>query len=219
MFFIPAEGGILASALSSLLLTSFILLGVFLTLIISKLLSITLLKGIPSSFSLELPPYRKPHFRNVIVRSILDRTLFVLARAVMVAAPAGLIIWLLANFKIEGVSLLLHCTAFLDPFGLLLGVDGVILMALILALPANEIFLPIIIMTYMMQGSLINWTWLTALCTMLLCLIHFPCGTTCLTIIKETQSVKWTALAFVIPTITGVFVCFTVANICRLFFF
>jgi ferrous iron transport protein B len=234
MFFITSEGGLLMSALSSLMLTAIILLGVFLTLIISKILSATVLQGIPSSFSLELPPYRKPDFKNVIVRSILDRTLFVLGRAVIVAAPAGLIIWLLADFTIEGVSLLIYCTDFLDPFGRLLGVDGVIIMALILALPANEIFIPIIIMTYMTQGTLIdyqsleqlkylfienNWTWLTALSTMLLCLIHFPCGTTCLTIMKETQSVKWTALAFVIPAVTGILICFFVTSVCKLFFF
>jgi ferrous iron transport protein B len=234
MFFITSEGSVVLSVLSSLILTAIILLGVLLTLIISKVLSVTVLKGIPSSFSLELPPYRVPHFKSVIIRSILDRSLFVLGRAVIVAAPAGLIIWLLANFKIEDVSLLAYCTEFLEPFGRLLGVDGVIIMALILALPANEIFIPVIIMTYMMQGTLIdyqsiaelkylfidnNWTWLTGLCTMLLTLIHFPCGTTSLTIMKETQSVKWTALAFVIPSVTGIFVCLFAAGICRLLFF
>ena len=234
MFFITPEGGLMRPLLSSLMLTAIILLGVFLTLIISKGLSSTLLKGVPSSFSLELPPYRKPDFKNVIVRSILDRTLFVLARAVIVAAPAGLIIWLFANLTVDNVTLLAYCTEFFDPFGRLFGVDGVIIMALILALPANEIFFPIIIMTYMMQGALIdyqsldelkylfidnNWTWLTGLCSMLLTLIHFPCGTTCLTIMKETQSLKWTALAFVIPTVTGILICFLTAGICRMFFF
>jgi len=164
----------------------------------------------------------------------MDRTLFVLGRAIVVAAPAGLIIWLFANIMIGNTSLLTYCTNFLDPFGYWIGVDGVIIMAFILGFPANEIVIPIIIMTYMAQGSMQDyesldqlhllltengWTWLTALCTMLLCLLHFPCGTTCLTIKKETGSWKWTSLAFALPAVTGLAICFIVANFCRLFFF
>jgi ferrous iron transport protein B len=161
----------------------------------------------------------------------MDRTLFVLGRAVVVAAPAGLIIWLMANVHVGGISLLAHCTGFLDPFARLFGLDGVILMAFVLGFPANEIVVPIIIMAYMSTGSILeldglhqlkallvqnDWTWLTALCTMLFSLMHFPCSTTCLTIRKETQSWKWTAVSFVLPTITGLAICFIVANTVRL---
>ena len=186
----------------------------------------------PSSFVLELPPYRCPRIGDVIVRSVLDRTVFVLARAVAVAAPAGLIIWLVANCYIGGQSVLSYCTEFLDPFGHLIGVDGVIIMAFILGFPANEIVIPIMLMTYMAQGTLTDysnlaelhallaengWTNITALCTMLLCLLHFPCGTTCLTIKKETGSLKWTALAFILPTACGIILCFAVNSVYLLF--
>ncbi len=198
---------------------------------VSALLSKTVLKGIPSSFTLELPPYRRPQIGRVIIRSIFDRTLFVLGRAVAVAAPAGLIIWLLANLQMGGVSLLAHCAAFLDPFAQLLGLDGVILMAFILGFPANEIVVPIMIMTYLSTGSIQEfdnltqlktllvdngWTWLTAVCTMLFSLMHWPCSTTCLTIRKETQSWKWTVVSILIPTIIGMTVCFLVASAARL---
>ncbi|MBR0596949.1 ferrous iron transporter B [Sinanaerobacter chloroacetimidivorans] len=232
MFFITSDAGPTQTVLSTLLLLGVILLGIFLTLMMSKILSGTILKGIPSSFALELPPYRRPQFGKVILRSILDRTLFVLGRAVIIAAPAGLIIWALANTFVGEASLLAHCTDFLDPFARLLGIDGVILMAFILGFPANEIVVPIMIMCYMATGNITEldsldqlkalfvdngWTWLTALCTMLLCLLHFPCGTTCLTIKKETQSLKWTLLAFLIPTAAGFTLCFIVASIGRLF--
>ncbi len=232
MFFAGAAAGPLSGVLSAVLLTGLILLGVFMTLLISGLLSKTLLKGIPSSFALELPPYRRPQFGQVIIRSILDRTLFVLGRAVVIAAPAGLIIWLLANVYAGDRSILAHCTDFLDPFARQIGLDGVILMAFILGFPANEIVIPIIIMTYMATGSMLElqstaalhtllvdhgWTATTALCTMLFSLLHFPCGTTCWTIKKETQSWKWTALAFLIPLVTGIVVCFAVSHIMGLF--
>ena len=166
------------------------------TLLASKFLSKTILKGIPSSFALELPPYRKPQIGRIIVRSIFDRTIFVLGRAVMVAAPAGLFIWIMANMNINGISLLDHCAGFLEPFAHLLGMDGYILMAFILGLPANEIVMPIIIMSYMSTGSILDldnpvalrnllishgWTWLTAVKCKCLCLMHFPCATTLLT--------------------------------------
>ena len=234
MFFAGAVGGAFKSVVSTLTLTGVIVLGVFMTVMISKMLSKTVLKGMPSSFNLELPPFRRPQFGKVIVRSVFDRTIFVLSRAIVVAAPAGLIIWLLANIEVNNISLLAHCAGFLDPFAQLIGLDGYILMAFILGFPANEIVVPIIIMSYMEAGSLTElsslselhdllvshgWTWLTAVCTMLFSLMHWPCGTTCLTINKETQSFKWTLVSFVVPTITGIIVCLIVANVVRLFGF
>ncbi len=232
MFFISSAGGLKASALSALLLMAVILLGLGMTFAVSKFLSSTFLKGVPSSFTLELPPYRRPQVGKVIVRSIFDRTLFVLGRAAAVAAPAGLLIWLLANINIGGNTLLAHCSGFLDPFARLFGLDGVILLAFILGLPANEIVIPIVIMAYMAQGSLVDmtdlnalhtllvnngWTWVTALCTMLFSLMHWPCSTTCMTIYKETKSLKWTAAAFLIPTVCGLAFCFLVATAARFF--
>lgn len=217
---------------STLLLTGVIVFGIFLTLVISKILSKTLLKGVPSSFTLELPPYRRPQFGKVIVRSIFDRTLFVLGRAISVALPAGAIIWLLANITISDVTLLTMISDFLDPFGRIMGLDGVILLAFILGFPANEIVVPIIIMAYMASGSMNNiadlsvlktlfvdhgWTWITAICTMMFCLVHFPCATTLLTIKKETQSRKWTMLSFLIPTVCGIVLCIITNFILHLF--
>ncbi len=231
MFFTGAVSIPFQSALSALWLMGVIVLGVGMTLLVSRVLSKTLLKGVPSSFALELPPYRCPQFGKVLVRSIFDRTLFVLGRAVTVAAPAGLIIWLLANIQAGDASLLAHCAAFFDPFGRLIGLDGVIIMAFILGFPANEIVIPLIIMTYLANGSMVDmsnletlrellvsngWTWVTALCTMLFSLMHFPCATTLLTIRKETKSLKWTALSFAIPTVTGIIICLIVANTARL---
>lgn len=208
---------------SSLILTSLILLGIIVTLIVSKIISKTLLKGVPSSFILEMPPYRKPKIGRVIVRSIFDRTLFVLGRAVSVAIPAGLILWLMSNINISGESILFYCTNFLEPIGNIFGVDGVILMAFILGFPANEIVIPIIIMCYMKNNMLMDysslsslkellvnngWTCITAICTIILTLFHFPCSTTLITIKKETKSNKWTLLSFLIPTIVGLTICF-----------
>lgn len=232
MFFVGTTGGAFASIASAVLLTAFILLGIFMTFAVTKILSKTILKGVPSSFTLEMPPYRRPQIGKVILRSIFDRTLFVLGRAVVVAAPAGMIIWLLANISIQDVTLLNHCAAFLDPFAQLMGLDGVILLAFIIGFPANEIVIPIIIMAYMSQGSLLEldnltqlkelfvnhgWTWITAISTMLFSLMHWPCSTTLLTIKKETNSWKWTALAIIIPTGIGVFSCILFANIAKLF--
>ena len=198
----------------------------------SKILSKTLLKGLGSSFILELPPYRKPQIGKILIRSLFDRTIFILGRAVAVAAPAGLIIWIMANVKIGEFSLLIHCSNFLDPFARMLGLDGVILMAFILGFPANEIVFPIIIMSYMCTETILEiqnpaelhnllvshgWTYITGICVMLFSLLHFPCGTTLWTIKKETKSLKWTALSFVIPTVTGILVCFIVSNVLKLF--
>lgn len=227
MFIAPYNG-----IISTLLLTSVILLGIVLTFWVSRALSLTLLKGMPSSFTLELPPYRRPQIGKVIVRSIFDRTLFVLGRAISVAIPAGALIWMMANVNYEGLSLLTHISSFLDPFAQSIGLDGVILFAFILGFPANEIVVPIIIMTYMSSSSMMEmdnlfalkdllvangWTWVTALCTMLFSLIHFPCATTMLTIKKETNSWKWTTVAFLLPTCIGIIVCFVVAQISSLF--
>lgn len=232
MFFIGAQSGVFSSALSAVLLTAVVGLGIALTFAVTKLLSQTVLKGLPSAYTLELPPYRKPQIGKVILRSILDRTLFVLGRAVVVAAPAGLVIWLMANIFVGGTSVLNLCAGFLDPFARQLGLDGVILIAFILGLPANEIVLPIIIMAYMAQGSLLEldsldsmkqlfvangWTWVTAISTMLFSLMHWPCSTTLITIKKETGSLKWTALAFLLPTAIGILVCFVFATVARLF--
>lgn len=231
MFFAGMVLKPMQSFISTLLLTGTILLGIIMTLLISKILSKTILKGLPSSFTLELPPYRRPQVGKVIVRSILDRTLFVLGRAVVVAAPAGLIIWLMANINIGNLSLLSHCAGFLNPFASLFGMDGYILMAFILGFPANEIVIPIIIMSYMSTGSIHElenlsllrellvsngWTWVTAVCVMLFSLMHWPCGTTCWTIKKETQGLKWTLVSILVPTITGFIICFIVANLARL---
>lgn len=231
MFFAGMFVGPFKSIISTLLLVAVVLLGVFMTLLISKILSKTILKGIPSSFTLELPPYRKPQIGKVVVRSIFDRTLFVLGRAVVVAAPAGIVIWIMANIKVGNLSILTHCANFLDPFAYAIGLDGYILMAFILGFPANEIVIPIIIMSYMSTGTMVDfdnftelrallisngWTWLTAVCVMLFSLMHWPCSTTCLTIKKETQSLKWTAISFLIPTVTGIVICFIVATVVRL---
>lgn len=229
MFF---AGGALSSLLSAIGLTAVIVLGVGITFAVTKLLSKTLLKGLPSSFTLELPPYRRPQIGKVIVRSVLDRTLFVLGRAAAVAAPAGVIIWLMANVSIGGVSLLDHCAAFLDPFARLMGLDGVILLAFILGFPANEIVIPIIIMAYTAQGSLAEldslaqmkslfvqngWTWTTAVSMILFSLCHWPCSTTLLTIKKETGSLKWTAAAAAIPTAVGIALCMLFTAVAGLF--
>lgn len=230
MFFASSFVGQFKSLFSAIILTCVILLGVFMTFLISKLLSKTILKGLPTSFTLELPPYRKPQVCKIIVRSIFDRTLFVLGRAIMVAAPAGLVIWIMANINIESYSILTHCANFLNPFAHLIGLDGYILMAFILGFPANEIVVPIIIMSYMSTGSMVElentelynlliqhgWTWLTAINVMLFSLMHWPCSTTCLTIKKETQSLKWTAVSFLIPTACGIVICFAFTTIVRL---
>lgn len=216
------SNGFLASILSTVAVIAIIIFGIFLTLVVSKILSKTILKGMPSSMVLELPPYRKPQFGKILIRSILDRTLFVLGRAIAVAAPAGLVIWLLANVGINGQSLLVIIANFLDPFARLMGLDGFILTAFILGMPANEIVLPIILMCYLNGGSLVNiedtvqiggillqngWNMLTAFNVMLFTVLHFPCTTTLLTIKKESGSWKWTLIAFAIPTVCGVVLC------------
>lgn len=211
-----------SSILSTLAVLAIILLGIFMTIIISKFLSKTILKGESSSFVLELPPYRKPQIGQILVRSILDRTIFVLGRAIAVAAPAGLVIWLFANIQIGEISILTYIANFLNPFARLMGLDGYILAAFILGIPANEIVLPIILMGYMGSGTLVNlestaeigriliqngWTLITAINVMIFTLLHFPCTTTLLTIKKEAGNIKWSIVAFLLPTICGIVLC------------
>ena len=212
----------MSSFIATITVLFVVLLGIFMTLIISKILSKTLLKGESSSFVLELPPYRKPQIGQVIVRSVLDRTLFVLGRAIAVAAPAGLVIWLFANIHIGDLSILTYIANFFEPFARLMGLDGYILTAFILGIPANEIVLPIILMCYMRSGTLVDmestmaigkilvqngWTLLTAINVMIFTLLHFPCTTTLMTIKKETGSWKWSALGAVLPTVCGIAIC------------
>lgn len=232
MFMTAGAAGFGQSFLSVLILTAVIILGVILTFLVSRLLSATVLKGTPSSFALELPPYRRPQIGKVIVRSIFDRTVFVLGRAVVVAAPAGLVIWLLGAVQIGGTPLLTLCADFLDPFASFIGLDGVILLAFILGFPANEIVVPIMLMAYMSEGKIVEyesldtlkqllvdngWTLTTAVCTLLFMLCHFPCSTTCMTIKKETGSLKWTAAAFFLPLAVGIVICAFTANIMGIF--
>ena len=224
MFFVTG-GGLAGSLLSAALLLGAIVLAVGMTLAASKLLSRTVLRGTPSAFSLELPPYRMPQVGKVLLRSILDRTVFVLGRAVSVAAPAGLLIWLLGNITVDGAPLLAACAAFLDPLGSLMGLDGMILLAFLLGFPANEIVIPVLLMGYLSTGALTDyaglaelkgllllngWTAETALCATIFMLFHFPCGTTTVTIYRETGSVKWTALAVLLPTLAGAALCMAV---------
>ena len=232
MFFAGVVAAPWNGLLSTLLLTGVIVFGVILTFLTSRFLSKTLLKGVPSSFTLELPPYRRPQFGKVIVRSIFDRTLFVLGRAVSVAIPAGAIIWLLANIQVQDASLLQHISLFLDPFAHLMGLDGVILLAFLLGFPANEIVVPIMIMAHLANGSMMDigdlavlkelfvnngWTWVTAICTLMFSLVHFPCATTLLTIRKETQSWKWTAVSFLLPTVLGILLCMGINLLAHIF--
>lgn len=230
--FIAGGAGAGQGGVATLAVLAVIVVGVIMTLLVSKLLSQTILKGVPSSFTLEMPPYRRPQLGRIILRSILDRTLFVLGRAVVVAAPAGIIIWLLANISFANASLLAHGARFLQPLAWLIGLDGYILMAFLLGFPANEIVIPIVIMSYLASGSLLDlgslgelrdllvangWTWLTAVNVMLFTLMHFPCGTTLWTVRKETQSPKWTWISFLVPTLTGFLICGVVAALARLF--
>ncbi|MDK0570836.1 ferrous iron transport protein B [Clostridium perfringens] len=224
--------GIKESFISALTVTVVIILGVLMTLLVSKILSKTILKGMPSNFILELPPYRKPQVGKVIVRSIFDRTLYVLGRAIAIAAPAGAVIWIFSNIMIGDASILTICANYLSPLANAIGVDGYILMAFILGLPANEIVMPIIIMSYLRATTMLEldnlyelkellvangWTILTAINVMILCLMHYPCGTTLWTIKKETKSFKWTALSFLIPTVAGIVICFITTQLWRLF--
>lgn len=227
MFF-SLSGSTLTAAL---LLTAALVLCVGLTFGATWLLSVTVLRGKPSAFALELPPYRAPQVGQVLVRSVFDRTLFVLGRAAAVAAPAGMVLWALANVHSGGVSLLTRCAAALDPLGRVMGMDGVLLLAFVLGFPANEIVLPIAVMGYLAQGSLSDalglaqmhalltangWTWTTAVSAVLFFLLHWPCSTTLWTIRRETGSAKWTLLAALLPTALGMALCAAFTALARL---
>ena len=221
----------LASPLNSIagaaILTLLIIFSVLLTFAGCSLLSKTVLRGVPSSFTLELPPYRRPQIGKVIVRSIFDRTLFVLGRAAAVAAPAGLIIWLSSNIKIGNESIFAHCAGFLDPLARQFGLDGVILLAFILGFPANETVVPIMLMGYLADGRITQtegvalrelltangWSVCTAVCVIIFMLLHWPCSTTLITVKKETGSIKWALLAALLPTVAGLVLCFAVSHI------
>lgn len=209
-----------------------VLLGIGFTLVVSAVLSRTLLQGEASAFTLELPPYRRPSVLRILYTSLIDRTLFVLWRAMLTAAPAGAVIWILANIHVNGASLARHIAEFFQPFGYLLGLDGVILLAYVIAIPANEIVVPTMLMMYLGTGSMSEmesfdeirrvlvdengWTLLTAVNLMLFSLLHNPCATTILTIWKETRSGKWTAIGALMPLAIAFAVTFLVAQVVRL---
>lgn len=231
VFLVANKNNKVSNLYPALAITSMVIIGVIVTLLTSYILSKTLLKGVPSSFTLELPPYRKPQFGRILYTSIIDRTIFVLGRAITVAAPAGAVTWILGNVYIGDLSVIAHAANFLEPLAHLIGLDGYILMAFILGLPANEIVLPILLMSYLSTGSMVEfesieslkgillshgWTYLTALNVMLFSLLHWPCATTILTIKKETGSKKWTLLSVLIPTVIAFVVCFITASIARI---
>lgn len=219
--------GGLKSLVTTGVIVGIVLFGIIVTFFVSWVLSKTALKGVPTHYTLELPPYRRPKIFDTVIRSSLTKSWSVLVRAVKVAAPAAILTWVFANIYIGDTSILMYAVEFLDPFGKMLGLDGYIMMAFILGLPANEIVLPILLMGYLSTGSLTEvdnltdlknifldhgWTWLTALNMMLFSLLHYPCGTTLLNIYKETKSKKWTFLAFLIPTVIAILVPFIITQ-------
>jgi ferrous iron transport protein B len=231
----------LAGLVSATAVVAVASLGVVLTFAVSWILSRTLLRGEPSSFSLELPPYRPPSFWRTMYTSLLDRTAFVLWRAVLFAMPSGALIWILGNVHVSGLSCSEWIVHWLDPFGLLLGLNGVIILAYILAIPANEIIIPTVLMLTVMTAHVVGvgkgagvmfelgsaldsanvlraggWTLLTGVNLMLFSLIHNPCSTTIYTIWKETRSSRWTVVATMLPVILGIVVCFLVAQVWRM---
>jgi ferrous iron transport protein B len=233
----PAHLGGLVSASA---VVGIALLGVFMMFVASWGLSRTVLRGEATSFSLELPPYRPPRVLQTLYTSVIDRTLIVLWRAVVFAVPAGAVIWLMSNITFGGVSIADHVVDWLDPFGLLLGLNGVILLAYVVAIPANEIVIPTVLMLTVLTGGLAGgagagvmfeldsanatgellraggWTLLTAVNLMLFSLLHNPCSTTIYTIYKETRSVKWTTVATMLPVAMGITLCFLVAQVWRI---
>lgn len=210
------------SLVSALILLALIAVSMLMTFATSKVLTTTVLKGVSSSFVLELPPYRKPKILRLVGDTIREKVIFVLFRAVVVAAPAGLIIWVLANINVADTTLLSRIAELLDPIGRFIGLDGVMLLAFILGFPANEIVIPIALMAYLSTNQMGDyasleslktilvdngWTWVTALCTCIFSMFHFPCSTTLLTIWKETKSIKWTLMSFLTPLLVGVILC------------
>lgn len=230
VFFAVTSSKTLNNIIPALSVSFIVIIGIATTLLVSFILSKTLLKGVPSTFTLELPPYRKPQIGRLLYTSVIDRTVFVLSRAVLIAAPAGVVTWILANINIGGISLITHAVNILQPLGHAIGLDGFILLAFIVGLPANEIVLPVLLMAYLATGTLTdfssidslrnilvnnNWTLLTALNTMLFSLLHWPCSTTLWTIKKETGSIKWTIVSFLIPTAIAFVVCFITTTLYR----
>ncbi|WAA10910.1 nucleoside recognition domain-containing protein [Fervidibacillus albus] len=230
LFMAVGFSGTLGTFVTAAVVMGIVLFGIVVTLVVSWVLSKTALKGIPTHYTLELPPYRIPKFWQTILRATLDKSLFVLKRAVIVAAPAGMLTWIAANIFIGDTSILMYVVNFFDPFAQLLGLDGYILTAFLFGLPANEIVLPILLMGYLSTGAMIEvedltaikqifiehgWTWLTALNMMLFSLLHFPCGTTMVNIYKETHSKKWTFIAFALPTSIAIVVTFVVAQVAK----
>ena len=230
LFMVGGFAGSAGTLVTAGILMAFVLLGIIVTLSVSWILSKTALKGVPTHYTLELPPYRRPKIINTIFRASVDKAWNVLKRAVIVAAPASILTWVFANVYLGDTSVLMYIVNFLDPFGQALGMDGFIMAAFIIGLPANEIVVPILIMGYLSQGAMLEiedlsklkqvfidngWTWLTALNMMLFSLLHYPCGTTLFNIYKETKSAKWTFMSFAIPTVIAVGVTFLVATIVR----
>ncbi|MGN0452937.1 MAG: ferrous iron transporter B [Ruminococcus sp.] len=232
IFFATGVSGFTKSVITTGTLLLLLILSVLLTLLVSFILSKTLLRGEPSSFILELPPYRKPQIIKVTLLSVKEKVLYVLSRAVFVSIPAGALIWFVSNVSINDATILSYITNFFAPLGEVIGVDGVILTAFILGFPANEIVIPIMLLSYMSSGELTEyaslsqlgsllasngWTMLTAICTTVLCLLHFPCSTTCFAIKKETNSSFWTVMSVIIPMVLGLSICFIITLLFRLF--
>lgn len=228
---VSVTGGLQSFATAGVVL-GMVMIGIVTTFTVSWVLSKTALRGVPTHYTLELPPYRRPQIWKTILLSSRDKSWNVLKRAVIVAAPAGIITWILGNIMVGGDSILNHMAAFFDPFGQLIGLDGFIIMAFLLGLPANEIVLPILLMGYLSSGAMVDadgidnikeifinhgWTWLTALNMMLFSLLHYPCGTTLFNIYKETKSKKWTILSALIPLAIAIAVTFTTAQLARAF--
>jgi ferrous iron transport protein B len=232
----------LAGLISSAAVIFVAVLGIFLTFVVSWILSRTVLKGESSAFSLELPPYRPPRFWFTIYTSLIDRTIFVLWRAIIFALPAGALIWLVSNIDVNGISLAEYMVTWMDPFAIFLGLNGIILLAYIVAIPANEIVIPTILMLTVMLSGLTGlgegtgvifemddqsdlmhlfeaggWTLLTAVNLMIFSLIHNPCSTTLYTIYKETRSLKWTTISGLLPLFMGFLITFIIAQVWGLF--
>ncbi|WP_232695895.1 nucleoside recognition domain-containing protein [Brevibacillus daliensis] len=232
LFMVVSSSGGIQTIVTASIVMGMVLIGIITTFTVSWVLSKTALRGVPTHYTLELPPYRRPQIWKTILLSSRDKSWSVLKRAVIVAAPAGVITWILGNIFVGGDSILTHMAAFFEPFGHLIGLDGFIIMAFILGLPANEIVLPILLMGYLSSGAMVEldgldnvkeiflqqgWTWLTALNMMLFSLLHYPCGTTLFNIYKETKSKKWTLLSALIPLAIAIAVTFTTAQLARYF--
>ena len=232
VFVAAAFPPVLASVAAAGAVVGIVVIGVFFTLLMSWLLSRTILKGEASAFTLELPPYRRPGIGRILYTSLIDRTLFVLWRAILTAAPAGAVIWMLGNVSVGDVSLATHAARALDPLGHAIGLDGVIMLAYVIAIPANEIVVPTLLMVYMGVGMMTEleslqdlrtllvdqhgWTLLTGVNLMLFSLLHNPCATTIITIYKETLSVRWTTIGTLMPLVVAFLVTFLTASVARL---